>query len=124
MICNQQVNFSVCKNFTINSGYEYARTHRMREHRCQENRNIKISNVSQWNGLPDTENFSEFILCMRTSSFPLIYNHIFSITFKCGDCAGHLIFIDVCLPHTPWSNELYVRARCHRGISSHFLESV
>jgi hypothetical protein len=32
----------------------------------------------------------EFILCMRTSSFLLIYNHIFSITFKSGDCAAQL----------------------------------
>jgi hypothetical protein len=34
----------------------------------------------------------EFILCISTSSFLLIYNHIFSITFKSGDCAGQLIF--------------------------------
>jgi hypothetical protein len=76
---------------------------------------INISTVSQWNGLPEKENFSEQVtveiyFVYAYLHFLLIYNDIFSITFKS-------------LPHTLWSNELYVLAPCHPGISSYFLES-
>ena len=58
---------------------------------------INISIVSQWNGLPDTENLSEQVtveiyFVYAYLNFLLIYNDIFSITIKSGDCAGQLIF--------------------------------
>lgn len=43
------------------------------------------------------------ILCMCISNFLLIFRLV------------HVI---------PWSNELYVRARCYPGLSNHFLENV
>ena len=70
--------------------------------------------VCQIRKISQNRSLFEFILCMRILSFALIYNHIFSITFKSGDFAGQLIFFRRVLA----TYSLVERALCTGALSS------